>query len=1292
MKTPKASRAFRGLLAGALLAGLCAGTLHATVQNAAWLQGNRLEDGSNILDTATPRSVRWNVRSTIDPDVFDHSFENVTQLIVRQDGDYLASATLPVVGGSGDRPTPAIEIYVNGAAAAGAISQSGYVRNNSNADESSDHVTVLLPGLAAGDVIELMIYKTAAVAVAITMETTSLYVEKVDPSRMAFAGTSGGPTADPNLNQDIAGGATAAIMPWDSNRKDAGFTHTDGTGGITLNAAGDYLVFVNIPLEGAVTRASVGMEILLDGAFWAPSGYAQQGYIRNTSGHLESSIHYSGIISAFAGQTLTVETLQLAASGSVTVQPGKAASIYVEKLAGTSGLFTSTALEVNEAAPTGNWNQVDKAGVIWRAPVAMDAATYSHTPDTSGITIRQAGDYLLVFHDDVYQLGTDRSNIRITVEVNGEEQDGAQTKSHMIRDSDGHQHASGTLVYLLEGLQVDDVVTVSTQREAAGGTVTLMPGTTRGGTPTEVAKLTLMKKPAYVPDPENPAAPRLVLFEGDVFGFTAKLQDLGLSVNPDSVTVEVGGVDVTAGSTVTKTGAATLVSYAYVFPDYPAPGSQQNVVIGYDDTADPPQSHQVPITFTVVTDYTTIPPSFATGGVNTSMPGFIANSTQISINQTGSDSLHGNSLDNVEIQLAGGYIDPNTGFPYLNEAAPPSGIDWVVIPRDVPGIINFEQDADADGVPGPAGNFVDPEYPDGPLPGIPGWDNAYDGIAIEFLTYLDLPAGWLTLGVNSDDAFRVTCGPNVKDLLGLTLGFHDGGRGAADTLFNVLVLEAGYYPVRIIYSEGNGGASVEFFSVLADGTKVPVNASVPEAIKAYRAGQTRPYVSGITDPTGTISPQLGFEITDGDIAVADGTVTLLLDGSEVTPAITKVSGVTTVLLNNGGPFAGGAHTATLSYDEASSPVVTRTVDLNFTIPGGLLAVLEDGPIAYWRLGELAGNEAFSEVGTGLTGTYVNQPVLGEERIVVGDTSPSVLFEKDRVTYVDIPDHADINNQSGNPGWQYKTVELWFKARNLPTTDPLGGGSAATVTESQVLYEQGGITRGITFYLRGTQAGPNPTEAELWMNALNRNDSEGLWGGSLPNEPTDGAGGVLSPNADPVAVHTTIQAGEVYHAVFVMEGDDVGFDGVIRGYLNGVEFGQAGGVHVMFNHTDDVAIGARNEEAPMHDYIYNGTWNNDFWAEGNLLPFDGWIGEVALYNTALSPARVSAHYIAGTTEVPIGGDGGIKSFSYADGNLTIEFDGTLKSATSVLGPFEAVAGATSPYEAATSDDARFFIAE
>ena len=70
----------------------------------------------------------------------------------------------------------------------------------------------------------------------------------------------------------------------------------------------------------------------------------------------------------------------------------------------------------------------------------------------------------------------------------------------------------------------------------------------------------------------------------------------------------------------------------------------------------------------------------------------------------------------------------------------------------------------------------------------------------------------------------------------------DGGRGVANSLFLFNVQQDGTYPFRLLWENGNGSfalgnlGSVEWFSVLPDGTKVLVNSATnSSAIKAYRA-------------------------------------------------------------------------------------------------------------------------------------------------------------------------------------------------------------------------------------------------------------------------------------------------------------------------------------------------------------------------------------------------------------------------------------------------------------------------
>ena len=114
-----------------------------------------------------------------------------------------------------------------------------------------------------------------------------------------------------------------------------------------------------------------------------------------------------------------------------------------------------------------------------------------------------------------------------------------------------------------------------------------------------------------------------------------------------------------------------------------------------------------------------------------------------------------------------------------------------------------------------------------------------DNIAAEALTYLLLPAGTNAVGVNSDDGFRLTLGgASPEDKFGLDVGHFNGGRGSSDTIFQVVVQQAGLYAVRLLYENGGGDANVEFFTILdgVGGTnKVLVNDIPNGGIPAYRA-------------------------------------------------------------------------------------------------------------------------------------------------------------------------------------------------------------------------------------------------------------------------------------------------------------------------------------------------------------------------------------------------------------------------------------------------------------------------
>src|SRR6266516_3128638 len=165
---------------------------------------------------------------------------------------------------------------------------------------------------------------------------------------------------------------------------------------------------------------------------------------------------------------------------------------------------------------------------------------------------------------------------------------------------------------------------------------------------------------------------------------------------------------------------------------------------------------------------------------DTTKPGFIWRFSQVASGEP-------NQLAWAEDQLAGlhgdNLADPTAAGVAIGPANPPSP-STAPITFEIPGFINLSK---AEGIT-QRGNFqsrTNPiiNYPDQQMPGLPGTTGGTDNSAGELLAYLELPAGTITMGVNSDDGFRLTIGGATPvDRFGVNVGQFDGGRGAANSI------------------------------------------------------------------------------------------------------------------------------------------------------------------------------------------------------------------------------------------------------------------------------------------------------------------------------------------------------------------------------------------------------------------------------------------------------------------------------------------------------------------------------
>jgi len=278
----------------------------------------------------------------------------------------------------------------------------------------------------------------------------------------------------------------------------------------------------------------------------------------------------------------------------------------------------------------------------------------------------------------------------------------------------------------------------------------------------------------------------------------------GNLVSPPPTVTPLGG----GQTSVTYPGAATLLS-----------SGPHLYTLTYADNLGAFYTNEV--VFNTV--YTTLPAAYALPPGSGVVPGFIYRTVSAS-SQVVTPPANGNTVARAEAQLAGTLTNMDTSTPYTNEATLGPNADGSY---NVDTVLNFNND----GLD--TGSFTG----DTVFPGLPlGGDNWF---ATEAKLYLDLPAGYYRFGVNSDDGFEVTATP-PQGVSGapIVTGVFDDGRGAADTLFDVLVQTSGIYPFRVVYFESTQSSSCEFFSVnniVTTADKVLVNdASGVNPVKSFR--------------------------------------------------------------------------------------------------------------------------------------------------------------------------------------------------------------------------------------------------------------------------------------------------------------------------------------------------------------------------------------------------------------------------------------------------------------------------
>jgi hypothetical protein len=320
------------------------------------------------------------------------------------------------------------------------------------------------------------------------------------------------------------------------------------------------------------------------------------------------------------------------------------------------------------------------------------------------------------------------------------------------------------------------------------------------------------------------------LFSGDAFGFDISVEDdATLKVDPTTVVVKVDGQQVQA--TVNKTGGVTTITGRH--PSLLQADTLHTVSLSLT-ASNKPQSKNFVFR---AEPYTVLPTLGKLQVLNTADTGFVLRLAQITSAQSGIVTVHSNRADLAEKQLVGELKDEATGAVFYNEAEQDLS-KWVLTSEVISNTINWFELA-----PGSEASLNFPG--DDPIPRLSAIGMPIEGVVAELRAYLDLDVGSHKLGLYTEGGHKISAGFAPTDPV-LSLYDNSGDVAVIPTYFarnqflNVIALERGYYPIRVLWFQSKRrqepGLMLELFSVKDRALHLLNDANNPKSIRAYRAG------------------------------------------------------------------------------------------------------------------------------------------------------------------------------------------------------------------------------------------------------------------------------------------------------------------------------------------------------------------------------------------------------------------------------------------------------------------------
>jgi hypothetical protein len=375
--------------------------------------------------------------------------------------------------------------------------------------------------------------------------------------------------------------------------------------------------------------------------------------------------------------------------------------------------------------------------------------------------------------------------------------------------------------------------------------------------------------------------------------------------------------------------------------------------------------------------------------------------------------------------------------------------------------INWNLSGSNDG----SGDFTSPGYPKQEFPGIIGGDyqgesgfptTDWNNFSMLVETWLYFPtAGTWQMGVNSDDGFSVMSGQAPGDIFGQLFNEFEGG-AAGERVFSFDVLQPGLYPFRLLYEQGGGGASCEWFTVTPAGQRVLINdaSQGTNAVYAYLTAMNSPiYVAGVIPMNGCSGVNVDSGITallvDGNPTQV-ASVQMWINGAPAIITTSRSNNLTTATVVNTGSasllLSGTDNTVTIVYRDNASTPHSYTNSWQFaTLNGSGISTncavsSPEGLISWWT-----GNSTANDL-LGMHNGFLENGAT----YAPGEVNSSFSFNG-ADQYVAVP-----NSSSWGFGTNAFSIDLWANYSAV-------GGSSAFLSND----EGGGNTHKWIFWLNGS---------------------------------------------------------------------------------------------------------------------------------------------------------------------------------------------------------------------------------